>query len=249
MDSNSIGRLIIGITITALVVLFACYFLFKRQINAFFAYIKDKMFKNKLSINTKFIAKTGIFSALSIILYTVPFLKFGLPIFPAFLEIHLDEVPAFIAGFAYGPLCGFFVILIKTIVKLPLSSTMMVGELADFIYSIAFVVPAAVIYKKHKNIKGALFGLGSATIIQLIVSCFFTTFVMLNFYIFMMGLSENAILGMGQAVNPNVTSLGMVFLFFVALPFNAIKDAIVIVITMLLYKRLHTLIDRIANRS
>ena len=66
-------------------------------------------FKSK-PMTAKFIARTAVFSAFSIILYTVPFLKFALPIFPAFLEIHLDEIPAFMAGFAYGPLSGFLVV-------------------------------------------------------------------------------------------------------------------------------------------
>ena len=208
-----------------------------------------RLIGKKLHITTAFITKTAIFAAISIILYTVPYLKFGLPIFPAFLEIHLDEIPAFIAGFAYGPFCGFAIILIKTIVKLPLTSTLGVGELADFIYSIAFVVPAAIIYKHHKNIKGALLGLGISTVIQLVVSSFITSFPILNFYMYVMGLSEKTILAMCQAVNPNVTSLGFTFLLYVALPFNAIKDGIVILVTFILYKRLHTLIDRVASRK
>ena len=112
-------------------------------------------FKNN-PMTTRFIARTAVLSAISIILYVVPFLKFSLPIFPAFLEIHLDEIPAFIAGFAFGPLSGFLVVLVKTLVKLPLTNTAGVGELADFIYSAAFVIPAALIYKKHHTLKGAL---------------------------------------------------------------------------------------------
>ena len=84
------------------------------------AFIAKTFFKNK-PMSTKFIARTAVFAAISIVLYTIPFLKFSLPIFPAFLEIHLDEIPAFMAGFAYGPLSGFLVILVKTLVKLPLT--------------------------------------------------------------------------------------------------------------------------------
>ena len=133
-------------------------------------------------MTTKFIARTAVFAAISIILYTVPFLKFSLPIFPAFLEIHLDEIPALMAGFAYGPLSGFLVILVKTVVKLPLTGTAGVGELADFIYSAAFIIPAAIIYKKHRTIKGALISLLVATGIQIVVSSLLTTFVMLDIY-------------------------------------------------------------------
>lgn len=199
----------------------------------------------KSPITTKFIARTGLFAAISIILYLVPGLKFSVPFFPSFLEFHFDEVPALIAGFAYGPLSGFFVILIKTLVKLPMTNTMAVGELADFIYSVAFIIPAALIYKKNRNIKGALIALLVATAIQVVVSALITSFLILDFYIFMMGWPKVVILNMCKAANPRVTSLGWTFFFYVGLPFNALKDVMVVVITFILYKRLHRVIDRI----
>ncbi len=197
-------------------------------------------------ITTKFMARTGLFAAISIILYLVPGLKFSVPFFPSFLEFHFDEVPALIAGLAYGPLSGFFVILVKTLVKLPMTNTMGVGELADFIYSVAFVVPAALFYKKNRSIKGALIGLIIATGIQVVVSAFITSFLILDFYIFMMGWPKVVILNMCKAANPRVTSLGWTFFFYVGLPFNAMKDVVVVFITFLLYKRLHKIIDKIA---
>ena len=204
------------------------------------------------TMSTRFIARTAVFAAISIVLYTIPFLKFSLPIFPSFLEIHLDEIPAFMAGFAYGPLAGFLVILVKTLVKLPLSSTACVGEVADFIYSVAFVVPATIIYKKHRSIKGALVSMLVATIVQLAVASSVTSFVMLDIYGKLFHLSRGTILKMCQAVNPlfkNVTDTGTSFLFrfmlLVSVPFNAIKDAIVVLVTFLLYKRLRLLFKKI----
>ena len=211
----------------------------------FLAKFLAKFFFKGNMMTTRFIARTAVFAAISIILYTVPFLKFSLPIFPAFLEIHLDEIPAFIAGFAYGPLSGALVILIKTIVKLPLTNTACVGELADFIYSIVFVVPAAIIYKKHRTIKGAIVSMGIATVIQVITASFVTTFVMLDAYSVLYHLPKSVILGMCQKINPAITSLGFPFLLMVALPFNALKDAIVVALTFLLYKRLRILFNRI----
>ena len=229
MDKNTLTRLVIGIAFVVIAVMFAI----------------AKLFGKKNLITTKFIARTGLFAAMSIILYLVPGLKFSVPFFPAFLEFHFDEVPALIAGLAYGPLSGFFVILIKTIVKLPMTNTMAVGEIADFIYSIAFVIPAALIYKRHRNIKGALVGLLVATGIQVLVSAFITSFLILGFYIFMMGWPKVVILNMCKAANPRVTSLGWTFFFYVGLPFNALKDVVVVIITFLLYKRLHKIIDKI----
>ena len=204
-----------------------------------------KLFFKGNPMSTKFIARTAVFTAISIILYTVPFLKFSLPIFPAFLEIHLDEIPALMAGFAYGPLSGFLVILVKTVVKLPLTGTAGVGELADFIYSAAFVLPAAFIYKKHRTLKGALISLLIATAMQLVVASFGTTFIMLDIYSVLYHLPKQVILGMCQKINPSVTNLTWPFLLMVGLPFNALKDAIVVVVTFLLYKRLRWLFAKI----
>ena len=197
-------------------------------------------------INVKFIAKTAIFGALSIILYVVPFFKFSLPFFPPFLEIHFDEIPALIAGFAYGPLSALFIILIKTLIKLPFSSTALVGELADFVYSVVFIIPASLIYKNHRKFKFAVLAILVSSVIQAIVASLLTTFVMLDLYVLLMpGLTEEAILGMCQAVNPNITDLTWSFLYMVALPFNLLKDVMVGVVTVLLYKRIHTLVDKI----
>ena len=208
-----------------------------------------KLVKKKNPITTKFIARTGLFAAMSIILYIVPGLTFGVPFFPAFLEFHFDEVPALIAGFAYGPLSGFFVILVKTLVKLPFTSTMGVGELADFIYSSVFIIPAAFMYKKNRSVKGGFIALLISTAIQVLVSSLITSFLMLDFYIFMMGFPKEAILGMCQAANPRITSLGWTFWAYVGVPFNAMKDAIVVLITFILYKRLHRVIDKIGENQ
>lgn len=214
-----------------------------------FIWLLAKNTGKKHVISTKFITRSAVFAAFSIVLYIVPYFNIALPIFPSFLKIHLDEIPAFIAGFAYGPLSAIFVIVVKTLAKLPMTSTAGVGELADLIYSIAFVVPAAIYYKKHKTIKGALSGLGIAVVCQLVVSCFVTTFLILDFYIFVMGWPEAVILKMCQAVNPAITSLRWPFLLMVALPFNALKDVVVIIVTFLLYKRLHTYIDRLGAQK
>ena len=200
-----------------------------------------RLFFKGNAMTTKFIARTAVMAAISIILYTVPFLKFALPFFPAFLEIHLDEIPAFIAGFAYGPLSGFIVILVKTVVKLPLTGTAGVGELADFIYSVVFVVPAAIIYKKNRTLKGAFISLLIATVIQIVVASLCTTYIMLDMYSILYRLPKPVILAMCQKVNPAVKDLGLPFLFMVALPFNALKDAIVVIVTFILYKRLRLL--------
>ena len=196
---------------------------------------------------TKFIVRVAIFGAISSVLYVFPLFKFPVPIFPSFLEFHFDEIPAFIAGFAYGPLSAVGVIVVKTIIKLPFTSTLTVGEISDLIYSTAFIVPAALIYKHRRKFSGALVGLLVGTVFQIIVAVLANIYIMIPFYGAVFGLSEEAILFVCKLANPNITNVGWSYGLMAVLPFNAIKDAIVIVVTILVYKSLHRYIDRLQS--
>ena len=233
MDKFTLTRLVIGIVAVIIVI---SYFAIKT------------IFKNKV-VSTKFIARTAIFSAFAIILYVVPGLQFKLPFFPGFLEVHLDEIPLLIASFAYGPWCGVASLFIKTLVKLPMTSTMCVGELCDFICSLAFILPSALIYKKHRKFIGAVIALLVGMVSQIFVSGFVVTYIILNFYMKVMNLPEFVIIGMINAVGIKIKSLSWSYMFYVSYPFNAFKDSIVVVATILIYKRLHVLIEKVFNRS
>lgn len=194
---------------------------------------------------TRFLVRVAVFGGFSAILYCIPFLKFPVPFFPSFLEFHFDEIPAFIAAFAYGPMTGLYILLVKTFIKLPLTTTLCVGEIADLIYSIAFIIPAAVYYQRYRTFKGAIKALILGLVCQLIVSLVANVYVMFTFYMQMFGLSEQALLGICKAANPAITDIRWSVGFFAVLPFNAMKDAIIIVVTLLVYKSTHTLFDKI----
>ena len=199
----------------------------------------------KYKFGTKQIVRVGIFGALSGIFYI--FIKFPVPFLPSFLEFHFDEVPAFIASFAYGPISGLLVLLIKTLIKLPFTRTLGVGELSDLIYSASFILPASIIYKKRRNFKSVIVGLSIGTMFQLAVSLFANIYVMIPFYMKVMELPEAAILGMCKMANPKITNVGWSYGLLAVLPFNIIKDAAVIVITLITYKSVHRFIDKLHN--
>ena len=201
--------------------------------------VYQKANDNRKYNHARFIARIGIFAAMSTILYVVPIFKFPIPIFPSFLEFHFDEIPAFIAGFAYGPLAGFFVILIKTIIKLPMTNTLLVGELTDLILSSIYVVTASIVYKKMRNLKGVAIGFGIATVLQVFVAMVLNVYAMIPFYSRVMGYPIEALLGMMQKAVPSITDTGWSYAFFAVLPFNLMKDGIVIVVTFLVYRSIH----------
>ena len=196
-------------------------------------------YPNKKYTPVKFMARVGIFGAIATLLYAVPVFKFSLPIFPSFLEIHVDEIPAFIAGFAYGPLSGIAVIALKTIIKLPLSRTMMVGELTDLILSSIYVGITCFIYQKKRNLKGVAIGFSVATVVQVLVAMLLNVYMMIPFYAYTMGYGVDALLGMMKAAIPAITDTRWSYALLAVAPFNLIKDAIVIIITFIVYRYMH----------
>src|SRR5690349_13280303 len=118
------------------------------------------MLPNKTTASRKttlMIATGGLLAAASVILR---FLELSLPfLFPSFLKIDVSNVPALIGAFAMGPFVGAAILLIKNIVYLPFTTTGGVGELADFIVSLTLVLPAALIYRYNKSLKGAVIGM------------------------------------------------------------------------------------------
>lgn len=194
-------------------------------------------------LGTKFIVRVGVFGAIAAVLYI--FIKIPLPIFPSFLEIHIDEIPIFIAGFAYGPFAAVCVTLIKTIIKLPLTSTLGVGEFCDLLFTLAFILPATIIYKRHRTFKGALAGLGIGAIVQIFTAVIGNIYLILPFYMEVMEFSEEAILGMCQKANPAINNVGWAYGTFAVLPFNAIKDSAVIAITLIVYKSIRRIINKL----
>ncbi len=194
---------------------------------------------------TRFIVRVAVFGGFSAILYCVPFLKFPVPFFPSFLEFHFDEIPAFIGAFAYGPMTGFYILLVKTFIKLPMTNTLAVGEIADLLYSLAFIMPAALFYQKNRTFKGAIKALILGLFCQLVVSLVANVYVMFPFYMKMFGLSEAALLKVCQLANPAIQDVRWSVGFIAVLPFNVIKDAAIILVTLLVYKSTHTLFDRL----
>lgn len=188
---------------------------------------------------TKLIARIAIFGAMAAILYAVPFFTIKLPFFPSFLSLHFDEVPAFIAGFAYGPVAGFGVLLIKTIIKLPFTSTATVGEFGDLLLSAIYLIPVCLIYKKWRNLKGVAIGFSVGTVLQAIAGMVLNVYVYIPFYSVFYGIPMEGLLSLCQLANPAITDVGWSYAVLAVLPFNLLKDAIVIVLTFFVYRSIH----------
>ena len=191
-------------------------------------------------LSTRKTVMIGMFGAISGILYCF---DFALPIAPNFYKLDFSELPALIAGFAFGPVAGVMVEFVKMVVKLLIksTSTAFVGDLANFLIGCMLVLPASVIYLYKKSKGTALFGCVMGTIIMTLFGTAFNAWYLIPAYVSMFGMPLDVILSMGKAINSRVTDVTSFVVLMVA-PINLIKGAMISTLTMLLYKRVSPII-------
>lgn len=188
-------------------------------------------------------------TALSVLFYFT--LKFPLPfIFPSFLDIQFSNLPAIIGGYALGPIAGGAIVVIRTIIKLPFSSTAMVGETIDLVIGLSTVLTSSIIYKKIKTKKGAFIGMLAGMFVWVIIAVLANYLFVLDFYIdFYFDGAVEPLVGM-LSVIPGVDTTNYMskFIWYAAVPFNILLSGLVYLITFLVYKRISNLIHSLQER-
>lgn len=195
----------------------------------------------KSSSRIRWIAKVAILSAVATLLL---FLEFPVPLFPAFLKLDFSDIPALLAAFAVGPWAGVVVELVKNLLLLSNSQTMMIGELANFLIGSSLVGIAGAVYQQKRSKKGAILSLLLGTLTMTLVGSLFNYFINIPFYISAMGFSMEAIVGMSnQAGNTLVHDLPSLILW-VFVPFNILKGLMVSLLVSFMYKPLSPVLHR-----
>ena len=180
--------------------------------------------------NVRKLTVTAMLSAVATVLM---FFSFNVPLMPSFIKLDLSELPALIASFSMGPVAGAVVCLVKNLVNLFFSTTGGVGELSNFLLGCCLVVPAGIVYQRKQNLAGAVIGSISGSAAMAVLSVFTNYFVVYPIYTAF--LPMETIMGMYQAINPNVETLWQALLLF-NMPFTFIKGLCSVVITLLIYK-------------
>lgn len=192
--------------------------------------------RKESKVDVRTIVQIGMLSAIAVVLmlFEIP-----LPFAPSFYEIDFSEVPIMIGCFVMGPVAGAVIELVKILLNLVINGTATagVGEAANFVIGCALCVPAGLIYKKNHTRKGALIGMIVGTIIMTVIGCFINAFILLPAYGTAFGMPIDALVGMGTAVNPHITSLASFVMLAVA-PFNLLKGALVSLIVFIIYKKI-----------
>lgn len=171
--------------------------------------------------------------------FPIPFLA------PSFYQLDFSEIPVLVGSFAMGPVAGVLIELVKILVHLVTKGTLTagVGDLANFIFGCAFVVPAGLIYRMHhtKSRSHAVIGMAVGTVLTTAAACLMNAFVLLPAYGKAFGMPIEAFIEMGAAVNASVDSL-LGFVMLIIVPFNIFKYTLTSVIVFFIYKRIRVIL-------
>ncbi len=158
---------------------------------------------------------------------------------PSFYKLDLSELAVMVGALSMGPAAGAMIELIKILLNFVLNGTITggVGEFANFLIGCSFVVPAAWIYRRQRNIKGMLLGMAAGIVCMVLLGSVINYFILLPVYATVFGQPLEFFIQMGNALNPAIVDLKTFILFAVA-PFNLLKGIIISALTFLLYRKL-----------
>ena len=173
-------------------------------------------------------------------------LEFPLPFLaPTFYQLDFSEIPVLVGTFAMGPIAGVLTELVKILVHLVTKGTMTagVGDVANFIFGCAYVVPAGLLYRLHakKSRKHAVLGMAVGTVLTTVAACFMNAFVLLPAYGKAFGMPVEAFIEMGSAVHASVNNF-FTFAVMIIVPFNLFKYTLTSVIVFFVYKRIRVVL-------
>ena len=186
---------------------------------------------------TRTIAQVAMLGAVAGVLmnleFPIPFLA------PSFYQLDFSEVPVM------GPVAGILIELVKILVHLVTKGTMTagVGDVANFLFGCAYVVPAGLIYRfRHKKSRvHAVAGMAVGTVLTAILACFVNAFVLLPAYGKAFGMPIETFIQMGSAVHSSVNGL-LTFALLIIAPFNIFKYALTSLIVFVIYKKIRVVL-------
>jgi len=187
-------------------------------------------------MKTKRIVRVAVLSALSAVLYALP----GIPVIPPIYKLDFSGIPVMLGALFMGPVEAVIIAAIKDLTGLMHSSSAGVGELADFICSVAFIVPTALLYRRSQKPFARALSLVCGVIAMAIAGAMANYWILIPFYV-TPSLTIDKIIGMIAKTIPAVDSLGKL-IFFATIPFNILKGAVIAIVVWLLHWRLEKII-------
>ena len=204
---------------------------------ALLAKLAERLLPEKRKISAaRRVSIVGICAAIAAVLHILDFPL--LAVAPGFYKLDFSELPVLLCGFYVGPAASVACEGVKILLKLLLkgTSTLFVGDLANFTVGCSMALPAVIIYHTHKSKKSAILGLVVGSLYMTVFGSAFNAVYLLPRFAEMYGMPLEAIVSMGTEIHAGVSSVSTFVLLCVA-PLNLIKCVAVSILTMLLYKR------------
>lgn len=189
----------------------------------------QKKVQNYFSVGN--LTRIAILAALASILFLVE-----IPVV-AFYKLDLSNLPVLLGTFSMGVIPGLVILLLKSLIGLLHSSSVGVGELADFIMGAALIIPAGLIYHRNKTRKNAVIGMAAGTVCMVVIGILTNKFILLPFYIqfYPFVQSMDDILKMAKVGGIDTEAK---LLLLITGPFNLLKGVVLSLVTALIYKPL-----------
>ena len=177
------------------------------------------------------ISYLAVFTALSFILRLPWFEFYIIPAVP-FLKVDFSGVFVLVAGFSLGPVAGVVVSVLKELIyALSFSQSIGVGELANIIIMLPYILIPSIFYKKYKGIKAVLILVSIGCVAQVVWSIPVNYLLTFPFY---MNLYADMSWSKGMEY--------YLSLWYWAVLFNFVKTVMLTVAVLLIYKPLSRLI-------
>ena len=168
----------------------------------------------------------SLMAMLAAMAYVAMLITRPLPNVAGFLSYDLKDAVIAIAGFVLGPVAVLLITLVVSLIEmLTVSTTGPIGLLMNVLSTMAFAMPAAVLYSKKRTLNTAALGMTLGVLLMTVMMLAWN-YIITPMY---MGVPRDVVAGM---------------LIPTFLPFNLVKGALNAGITMLIYKPVSNILRR-----
>lgn len=206
--------------------------------------LEKKSSNKNLALSLTFTAMFGALAAV-LMLYEFP-IFFTLP----FIKLGFSDIPVVLGAYTLGPIGGCAIAFIKIALNFIMdgSTTVGVGELANLLFCLSYILPAVFIYRLKRTKKAAILSLVCATLIAAFCAVLLDWFVVFPFYLSVSSdLTMEALISMGKASNPLVSN-GFSLMMLSVFPANLLKFGLESAIAYFAYVPLRKLINSLSGK-
>ncbi|SHO49591.1 ECF transporter S component [Anaerocolumna xylanovorans] len=184
---------------------------------------------------TRAMVTVSLLSALSYVLMLLES-----PPYIGFLRLEFSDIPAILGAFWFGPAAGIVIEFIKNLIKaITATKTFGIGELANFVVSVAYVVPASLLFRKLKGKYKSVLAFSVATLSMMVIGFLMNYFVTVPMYAKMYGGIDNIVAAASMV--PGVKNMFTLILIGIT-PFNLVKGIFLGIVGHLTYEMLKKVI-------